>query len=254
MRDKNPITLTLILSHQGRGSSSWINIMKYRAVIFDLFGTLVYNTSPKESEDNLAQMASVLAIAASDMIQLWTETYCDRQIGVYKSYQENIKHICRLLNSPADPEQIERAAAIRRDMLKRELFMVREDALEVISHIKEKGIKSGLITNCPADTETLWKDTPLAPLIDVPVFSSAEGIMKPDARIYQVTVGRLAVSPQKCIYIADGGIDGELKTAGDMRMLPILIDAYCGEEQISNLEKWQGTTIESIREVLMLLD
>jgi putative hydrolase of the HAD superfamily len=226
--------------------------MKYSAVIFDLFGTLVYNSSPQESEAILRQMASVLSLPANDIVRLWTETFEERTKGVFKNYQGCIKHICQVLQVPFEYGQIERAAGIRLDMLKRELSMMREGAVEVLSHIKGKGIKTGLITNCPPETELLWRDTPLAPLIDVTVFSSAEGLMKPDVRIYQIATDRLAVSPGECIYIADG-IGQELKSASHMRMHPVLIHAYSSDSYDPYREEWNGTVISSLKEVLVLL-
>ena len=51
--------------------------MKYAAVIFDLFGTLVDNFSAREYESVLMQMASVLAVPYDDLARLWFDTSND---------------------------------------------------------------------------------------------------------------------------------------------------------------------------------
>ena len=48
--------------------------MKYQAVIFDLFGTLIDNFSLREHQSVLAQMASVLSAPPDDFTRLWFET------------------------------------------------------------------------------------------------------------------------------------------------------------------------------------
>ena len=87
--------------------------MKYKAVIFDLFGTLVYNSSPSESNQVLRQMARTISIPDDDFIKMWLIAFEDRMKGVFKSYQECILHICRQTNTPVLEEKIERAADLR---------------------------------------------------------------------------------------------------------------------------------------------
>ena len=47
--------------------------MKYKAVIFDLFGTLIENYPASKSRIVLKNIASVLEVPAEDFIKFWTE-------------------------------------------------------------------------------------------------------------------------------------------------------------------------------------
>ena len=49
--------------------------MKYRAVIFDLSGTLVDNWRTAEYEEILSNMAGILCAPTDDFVQLWRESF-----------------------------------------------------------------------------------------------------------------------------------------------------------------------------------
>jgi putative hydrolase of the HAD superfamily len=226
--------------------------MKYKAVIFDLFGTLVKNFPWDESNNNLARMASALSVPTDDFVSMWHATYNDRMKGVLKNYQACIRHICQQLGVPTQDDKIELAASTRFEMNKRELTAPRDGAIEVMSYLRTKGYKIGLISNCSTETVIAWKDSPLAPLVDVAIFSCLAGLHKPDPRIYQIAMEKLAVKPKQCLYIADG-MDKELVSASTLGMHAILI-RIPGEDDYDNFrEKWGGPVISSLKDVLKLL-
>ncbi len=63
--------------------------MKYQAVIFDLFGTLVENYTIELHEGSLRGMASVLSAPSEAFVRLWYDTFNERCTGVFKSPEEN---------------------------------------------------------------------------------------------------------------------------------------------------------------------
>ena len=227
--------------------------MKYNAVIFDLFGTLVDNYPLSESNDVLRQMASVLSVPSDDFITLWHATFDERMKGVFNSYQANIKHISQQLGVHVQDNQIEFVASMRFDMTKREVTTPREGAIEVLSYLKSNGYKTGLISNCSVETTMIWKETPLAPLIDVAVFSCLVGAMKPDTHIYHVAVEKLAVNPKECLYIADG-IGQELASASKLGMHALLIRMPDEDDYDQYRGEWDSPVITSLKEVLTLLE
>jgi putative hydrolase of the HAD superfamily len=226
--------------------------MKYKAVIFDLFGTLVNSFARLESINNLKRMASVLAVPADDFVDLWQAAVDDRMNGVLKNYQECITHICRHLGAPVQDDKIELVAGMRFEINKRELMAPRDGAIDVLSYLRAKDYKIGLISNCSAETVTVWKDSPLAPLVDVAVFSCSAGLLKPDPRIFQIAVERLAVEPEECIYIADG-MGQELAGASKLGMHAVLIRVHGEDDYASYREEWTGSAISSLKDVLSLV-
>lgn len=227
---------------------------KYQAVIFDLFGTLVENFSRAEYETTLAEMAAVLNAPYQEFIRLWVETFNLRSTGFFTSAEECVRHICQKLNITAGEEQVKRTGRIRFDYTLKNI-KPRQGSIEVITSLKSKGYKIGLISDCTAETPLAWQRTPFAPLFDVTVFSCRAGIKKPDPRIYHIAMGQLGVRPPDCLYIGDGS-SRELTGALEVGMYPVLIRAPDESDDthfIDREEEWRGPIISSLREVLNLL-
>lgn len=228
--------------------------MKYQAVIFDLFGTLVENFSIQEHKSILADMASVLSAPPDDFAQIWIDVFDWRTTGFFQSPEENIAYNCRKLGVHPEDAQIKRAAQIRHDFTLRSMTP-RADAIEVLSHLKSKGYKIALISDCSAEVPAIWEGTPFAPFVDVPVFSCSADLKKPDPRIYRLATEQLAVEPVNCLYVGDGSSQ-ELTGASGVGMHPVLIRVP-GEEDSNpyriNAEDWYGPAISSLKEVLDLV-
>ena len=228
--------------------------MKYTAVIFDLFGTLVQNMSYREYQDVVRQMASVLSAPTDKFIQLWFDVGHQRVTGVFPSTVACIEHICRELEVPFDDAKVKLAVRIRFAFTTRAM-VPRPGAIEVLSHLKSEGYKTALISGCSAEVPRVWKDTAFAPLFDVTVFSCSAGMNKPDPRIYRLATGQLAVEPHECLYIGDGA-NQELTGASRLGMHPVLIrtsEDYIPPGDWTDRDRWDGPVISSLKEVLPLL-
>ena len=229
--------------------------MKYKAVIFDLGGTLVQSVPLEGQQRSLAQIASVLSVPADDFGRLWLETTSERRTGVFQSNENNIEHICNELGVPQKGNQIRVAAQIVADLTAHMMENIREDTTAVLSRLKSKGYKLGLISDCNPEVPLLWETSPLAPLFDAAVFSCSAGMQKPDARIYQLAADQLRIEPTDCIYIGDGG-SRELSGASQVGMYPVLIRVSVEESNNPyrlNSEEWNGPAISSLTELLELV-
>ncbi len=229
--------------------------MKYDAVIFDLFGTLIDNYSVDEHERVLQEMAGALGAPGDDFARLWVEMYDDRATGVFPTLEANIEHICRLLEVNVDAARIGDALRIRLDLTRRTL-VPRDGAVETLAQLKRAGCKLGLISDCSEEIPRLWAETAFRPLVDAPVFSCVVGLKKPDPRIYRLACEQLAVAPQKCLYLGDGG-SRELTGALEVGMHAVLIrvpyeDTY--EPHRIDVENWQGASIRALKEILALAE
>lgn len=229
--------------------------MKYAAIIFDLFGTLVDNFSRREYESVLAEMASVLGAPPDDFMRLWSDTGAQRFLGILPSPEGNIEYVCRELG--VRPSEVSKKLAARiRYALTRRYVVPRSDAIEVLSYLKSAGYKIGLISDCSSETTTVWRDTAFVPLFDATVFSCLAGVKKPDPRIYLLATGQLAVRPEECLYIGDGS-SHELTGAANVGMHPVLIRVPYEDEPGTHRidpEEWDGPRIKSLTEILTLLE
>lgn len=228
--------------------------MKYQAVLFDLFGTLVHNFSTREYQAVLDRMASILDLPPADFRELWWKTATERNTGSLDSIQATIVFIGHKLGVNPEPSQIEKAIGIRLDFIKW-MLTPRPHAIEVLSALKSLHYHVGLISDCSNDIPLVWDESALAPLFETVIFSCSVGLKKPDPRIYELAMQRLNVKPEQCLFVGDGG-SRELTGALQVGMQAVLIQPY-GETELpqanSEAKDWQGTIIASLKEVLSLI-
>ena len=105
----------------------WRGPMKYEAVIFDLFGTLVHAVSSQDYRATLTRMASVLSIDSDAFIQLWADTSGDRIESVMRNCRENFEYVCQQVGSPISDARIGLASKIRLDMIRGEMVPRAQD-------------------------------------------------------------------------------------------------------------------------------
>ena len=229
--------------------------MKYDAVIFDLFGTLVDNTefldlSRSEYNRALSNVAAALSIPEPDLLRLWSETVHERDAGLFPSMEKYFRHICREIGVKADARQIANAVELRLEYL-RSVLTSRNHTVETLTELKASGYRLGLISDCSSEVPLLWPETPFAALLDGAIFSCEVKLTKPDPRIYRMVCDSLKVAPGKCLYVGDGG-SGELTGAVEFGMDPVLIRAPYDTVN-GHREDWEGTRISELKQVLDLV-
>ena len=228
--------------------------MKYQAVIFDLFGTLVDNFTMPEYSKVLEDMAAVVNAPAEGFAKLWRGHFTQRVNGTHPTHEDSIHIICRDLGIAVTEEQAQRAADIRLDYTILTL-QPKPEAITVLTRLRERGLKVGLISDCSPETPKAWPGTAFSPYFDVTIFSCAVGMKKPDPCIYQMAANALKAKPGDCLYVGDGG-SGELTGAREMGMSPVLLRDPAEEYDMISMERednWDGPRIAYLREVLNLV-
>ncbi|MEN6357903.1 MAG: HAD-IA family hydrolase [Armatimonadota bacterium] len=225
--------------------------MKYDAVIFDLFGTLVDYLPASEWQRTHEEIAEILSVEYEPYKRAWREIMPSRDLGKHGGIEGDVKRACALLDIEPSREQIDKIIDARLDYTRREV-QPRSGAIETIKSLRDSGHKVGLITVCGGEVPLIWEETPFAPLMDDCVFSCREGITKPDPRIYHLSCERLDVKPENCLYVGDGSCR-ELTGALEVGMHPVLIqmeyDRDYGVNRIDATE-WRGPVIDSLDKIL----
>jgi putative hydrolase of the HAD superfamily len=180
--------------------------MTYDAVIFDLFETLIDSFSFQDYERSLSAMAATLGVPNEDFHHLWRETSGLRGMGGFATIDANLDCICEQLSLKIAAARVVAASRIRFDLTRRTLAP-RWDAMPTLARLKAQGYKIGLISDCSPEVPRLWPETPLAPLVYVPIFSCQVGLKKPDLRIFRLACQRLHVISQRCLYVGDGRVN-----------------------------------------------
>ena len=152
-----------------------MQVLKIKAVIFDLFGTLIDSFNAQEYRQVLSEMASSLSIPENSFYELWSGSFNQRALGVFKTLEESFNFISRKLNKPIDENGIEKAIRIRKDYTKRTL-VPRQDAIDTLKQLIRLGLKIGLISDCTFEVPQMWNTTILSQHFNSVIFSCSVGI------------------------------------------------------------------------------
>jgi len=227
--------------------------MKFQAVIFDLFGTLVDDFVTSVGQMH-TEFAAALEIPSEQLMQHWRQISEMRTIGVFQTVEASIEYVCDIIGVQATAEQMTKAVEIRLQYTKRALEP-RPNAIATLMQLKSAGHKIGLLSNCSIEIPILWPETEFADLVESPIFSSRERLKKPDPRMYHLACERLAVIPEHCLYIADGE-NHELAAAAKVGLHPVLLRNLSRDnsaELLREAREWQGSTVCTLPELLELV-
>ncbi|HET9074565.1 MAG TPA: HAD family phosphatase [Solirubrobacteraceae bacterium] len=79
-----------------------------------------------------------------------------------------------------------------------------EPMLGLMSELRDRGLRMGLLTNNVREWEPLWRPRlPIDEIFGVIVDSGFVGLRKPDPAIYRLTQERLAVAAEEILFIDD---------------------------------------------------
>ena len=216
--------------------------MKYRAVIFDLWQTLV-PWDLEESERFHRRLAETVGVAPDRFWDAWVSGHHlpNRNIGPMAD------HFHALFAELGVEPDLEQVLAMRRERT-RSALVPRPDALPTLEELRRRGHLLGMISVCTDDVPEVWDETPLGREFDATVFSCEVGVSKPDPRIYEIACERLGVEPSECLFVGDGAND-ELPGADRVGMTALQLRSP-GEELTESGQAWTGPSIERLNDVL----
>jgi putative hydrolase of the HAD superfamily len=235
---------------QGAG----IQQLRYRAVLFDLFGTLTPCYPLDGVQLAIREMAADLALPVEAFEAVWSATFESRQTAFYASVEENLSAVLEMLGEERSDLRIATAAE-RRLRFEAVTVRPRQGVLEALGRLRLAEVRVGVISNCSIETPLAWPGQPLQGAVDLAIFSCHAQCAKPDRQIYLQAARSLDVSPSDCLFVGDGSSD-ELAGARSCGIDAVLIrgpdddDTFPGRISRAN---WDGPTISSISEVCALV-
>jgi putative hydrolase of the HAD superfamily len=215
-----------------------------RAVIFDLFYTLINPLDPSRIQNS-----------EYEILNMSRDDFEGRNALDYRSWAEGkirdpVEIVRRILTGLDYSEETIRAAALARmERIRRGLFEVEQKNLELLVKLRRRGIKTVLLSNADVMDTRYWGQSPLAPCFDAAIFSWQAGFIKPEAEIYALALEKLgALSPGDCLYVGDGG-HGELEGARKAGFTTVLTVEYIQNlwpQRIPSLRAWADFVIGDI--------
>ncbi len=229
--------------------------MKHRAVVFDLYGTLVPPFPMAEHIQAVKDTSAVLGIDVDFSHRLWTDSYPRRVGGEFASITEYFAWFGTQAGVDVPLEACAEAAARYAGFTKASLVPL-PGVVETLAAITASGRTLGLLTNCTPDVADLFPTTGMGPFFSATVFSSIARLTKPSPASYRLVLDRLGADPADVLYVGDGS-DGELSGAEAAGLTAVLVtpslhNTY--DQHRPEVEGWQGVRIATIPDVLGVLE
>jgi len=207
-----------------------------RAIVFDLWDTLV--PFPLDQWDELTRaLADALAVPHDRLRTVWDTEAHQRMT---RPMEECLRRAGLALGAVIEETFVSEEMSRRQRFHEACLMRPRPEALPTLKRLRDAGLRIGMVSNATSDVPVAWPRSPLAPLIDVAVFSAQQGVTKPDRRIYERATEDLEVHPDEVVYVGDGAGD-ELAGAQRVGMRPIQLK-YPGAPE----REWLGEWIASL--------
>lgn len=218
------------------------------AVVFDFFGTLTISAQSAARDADHAEVAAALGVPFAAYRKALYDSWPDRACGRLGDVEAVLRWIARTCGVDAGDQTVHAATEVRR-RTQGGYIRLRPDAVGTLRELKARGLAIGLVSDCTQELVEQWPSLPLAPYVDVPVFSVVEGVKKPDPAIFRTVCERLRVAPGDCVYVGDGD-SRELPGAAAVGMRPIRLRAadHDGAHVFDPVD-WDGPVIGSLTEL-----
>ena len=222
----------------------------HKAVLFDLFGTLIAPPSMTVYRQMVGQIAVILGQQFENFNEPWMSINDGRLDGRFGSSEGDILAAAELVGAQVSDSQMRECMNLRRSIT-RDFLTPKPGVLEMLSDLQSKGIKIGLVTDCVYDVPAVWSESVFAPYFSATHFSCVTHVRKPDARAYNIVLEELSVTPGSALFVGDGGSD-ELNGAVRAGIKAVMIDDLTpasGEVMRVGVVDWNGPVVTSMSQI-----
>ena len=175
-----------------------------QAILFDLFETLI--TESRDPPSGVSSLAPEFGCSREAFRAQWKVRRPAVTAGRL-SFRQAIKDVVIALGGHVDEAMLQRICDDRVRAKARPFAQIDRHVLTTIDHLRSRGLRLGVISNCFAEDVVEWPQSPLASRFDCTLFSSEVGLAKPDPAIYLEATRQLRVSAPETWFIGDGQDD-----------------------------------------------
>ena len=226
--------------------------MKTKAVIFDLFHTLISLKS-----DGVARITTSEQLGVSEKqwnTLLWEQS--DRRLrGSVKDPFEIVKELVTLGGWTIPDNTLRQVASDRQQRFADGMYAVQPHVLETLDELRRDGLSLAICSNADWMERCGWESGPLSQRFDTVIFSCDVGYFKPEPEIFQLCLNALNVKAQDTVFVGDGG-SNELAAAKEMGMTAVMTTEIISQiypEVIEKRKKDADHIISHISELVEII-
>ncbi len=192
-----------------------------RAVLFDLYDTLLYLNGPLVAETR-RQLGMRAGVDLDAWAALWRDNVMDRMLGRLGGLEDEIRTMLRQLGADPSPELVAELAEAETAGWTSAVTLYPE-TVPTLTALRERELQLGLISNCSAQAGAVLERIGLAVRFDAIVLSCDVGVAKPDPAIFEHACRELGISLHESMFVADGAFT-ELDAARAAGMVAVKIE------------------------------
>ena len=176
----------------------------FKAVVFDLFGTLV--TQSGTVVPRAGALGESLGLDAIAYRREWKQLRPLVLLGRL-TFQQALLEIGARLRVEIAAERVQHACDERARANAQVFQKIDPEIVAMTRDLHGRAVQLAAISNCVAEDVRAWPQSVFARAFGCAVFSFAVHMVKPDPQIYLEALLRLGVDPADALYIGDGGDD-----------------------------------------------
>ena len=198
--------------------------MTFRAVIFDLYWTLLY-----EEETGLNAKAEEVAATVGVTAEAWHKAW---HSTLQASWLGDVSLLGRVRAALKAAGAAEYDGALAEELAglmgARSTPRLYADVRESLAKVKEMGFPLGLVSNIASYRAGWLKEIELTRFFDTMALSCELGVTKPERAIYLAAVEGLGVKPQECVFVDD--VPPYVQAARKLGMATVRINRFGSDE------------------------
>jgi HAD superfamily hydrolase (TIGR01509 family) len=188
------------------------------AVLLDLYDTIVWSEWFRLRDAIAARIGDEME--AVRLQKAFEQTRPARGVGTFGSVEGDMAAVLEAAGVPYDPALVDELVELESTHLANGVHLY-DDAFPVLASLRERGVKTALVSNCSHSTRPVVERLGLDSAFDRVVLSFEVHAMKPEPAIYRAALEQLGVPPGRAVFVDDQPpyCDGATATGMDARLI-----------------------------------
>jgi putative hydrolase of the HAD superfamily len=230
---------------------------RHRAVIFDLFNTLVDPDDHRPKDfDKVAKIAEVFNLDAKAFGKYWNDSAQIRNTGRSRRPLDLVEdYVSQNSGRPPTKGDLLIVDTLLGRYYDMALQNPRSDVIVALHNMKYQGLKLGVLSNTSSREISTWFRSPLSGVFEITGFSCNTGFAMPSKEAYSTIANQIGVDLSSCVFV--GGKEEDClrgaRDAGYGRV--IFMEGFVAKhhlqsaEEMFESESYADTTILRVSEL-----